>query len=79
MELTTVVQIMIGMLVGLCALILSDIKGEIKNIRERLHKLEGQEGLVRAHIGIFNQWISEAKELAKRITEMEISVSRFVK
>ena len=67
----TILQIVIGVMVTLILLIITDIRHEIKAMRQRLHFLEGQEKTATAHFNVFHQWLGEARDIVKRLTILE--------
>jgi hypothetical protein len=68
-----VIVLQTALVVAMAAIgfIMNSIHGEIKSIRERLHKLEGSSASIGTHLNLFNSWISDGSTLSSRITRLE--------
>lgn len=71
MEPATIIQSCIGIILALCLFVLTDIRSEIKGIRERLHKIESRDAAFATHIEFTTRWMDNTKDLPERVLKLE--------
>jgi hypothetical protein len=59
-------------IMALCGVLMAVILYEIRQVRERLHKIEGSHGSILTHIEFLNKYLDNIKELYGRVTKLEI-------
>lgn len=72
MEHGTLLNVLIMVIMALCGVLMAVILYEIRQVRERLHKIEGSHGSILTHIEFLNKYLDNIKELYGRVTKLEI-------
>jgi hypothetical protein len=68
----TLLNVLIMVIMALCGVLMAVILYEIRQVRERLHKIEGSHGSILTHIEFLNKYLDNIKELYGRVTKLEI-------
>lgn len=76
MEHSTLLNVLIMVIMALCGVLMAVILYEIRQVRERLHKIEGSHGSILTHIEFLNKYLDSIKELYARVTKIEIATAK---
>jgi hypothetical protein len=76
MEAPMLLNVLIMVIMALCGVLMAIILYEIRQVRERLHKMEGQHGTILTHIEFLNKHLDAIKELYGRVNKLEIVTAK---
>lgn len=76
MDTSALVNYLIIALMSLCGILMAIVLYEIRQVRERLHRMEGQHGSILTHIEFLNKHLDAIKELYGRVNKLEIATAK---
>lgn len=65
------VNVLIMIIMALSGVLMGMILRDLRNIRDRLHKVEGSNSSILAHIEFFNNILGDWREVHERLAKLE--------
>lgn len=65
------INFLIMIVMALSGVLMGIILKDLRNIRDRLHKIEGSNSSILTHIEFFNRWLGDLKDVHERLAKLE--------